>query len=49
MTSMENVELTERNSERQAGDSDFIGPSVYGDSICKENLTILSLEYISDA
>ena len=37
---MKNVELTDRNSERQADDIDFIGPSVYVDSVYKVNLTI---------
>lgn len=33
-------ELTDLNSERRAGDSDFIAPSVHRDSIYKGNLTI---------
>ena len=37
---MKNVGLTNGNSERRVDDSDFIGPPAYGDSICKENLTI---------
>ena len=39
---MKNVKLTERSSERQADGSDFIGLSIYGDSIYKGNL-IMSL------
>ena len=46
---MKNVELTDQSSERGADDNDFIGPSVYGDSIYKGNLTYLPFEYISHA
>ena len=37
---MKNVELTDRNSEKRVDNSYFIGPSYYGDSIFKGNLTI---------
>ena len=40
MTPAKNVELTDRRSERQTDDSDFIGPSVYKNSIYKGNMTI---------
>ena len=43
MTPTTNVDLTDRNSEIQADDSHFIGPSVYRYSIYKEKLTILCL------
>ena len=34
------VQLTEWSSERQADNSDFIGPSIYGDLIYIGDLTI---------
>ena len=37
---MKNVEFTDRSGERLADDIDFIGPSVYGNSIYKGNLTM---------
>ena len=40
MTPAKNVELTDRRSERQTDDGDFIGPSVYKNSIYKGNMTI---------
>ena len=40
MTPLKNVELTDRSCERRADDIDFIGPSVYGDPLCKGNLII---------
>ena len=37
---MEHVETTDQSSERRADGSDFIEPSIYKDSIYKENFTI---------
>ena len=37
---MKIVELTDQSSERQPDNNDFIRPSVHGDSIYTENLTI---------
>ena len=33
---MKNIKLTDRSSDRRADDNNFIGPSVYGDSIYEE-------------
>ena len=40
MTPMSKVKLTNQSSDRQADDTDFIVPSVYGGSIYKGDLTI---------
>ena len=40
MTPLKNIEETDPSSDRQADNRDFIGPSVYRDSIYKGNLTI---------
>ena len=37
---MKDFELTDQSSERQPDNNDFIRPSVHGDSIYTENLTI---------
>lgn len=37
---MKHVETTDQSSERRADGSDFIEPSIYKDSIYKENFTI---------
>ena len=45
MTPMSKVKLTNQSSDRQADDIDFIGPSVYGDSTYKGDLTISGQAY----
>ena len=45
---MKNIKLTDRSSDRRADDNNFIGPSVYGDSIYEETWPYLPFEYISD-
>ena len=37
---LENVNLTNWSNDSQASNSDFIGPSVYGGSVYKGNLTV---------